>query len=97
MIVRQWRLLLASDQARDQGFKIPDMWRPSIMAVLHDFSEGDKAKQLSSELRNEITRDLVTQLYACTERIEKPFCTDVAIKASFLSILSCVTEEYVNM
>lgn len=50
------------------------------MAVLHDFSEDDRAKQLSSELRSEITRDLVTQMYACTERIEKPFCTDVAKK-----------------
>lgn len=50
------------------------------MAVLHDFSDGDKAKQLSSELRSEITRDLVTQMYACVERIEKPFCTDVAKK-----------------
>lgn len=65
-----------------KGFKIPDMWRPSIMAVLNDFSAGDtcKAKKLSNELRSEIVKDLVTQMYACSEKIEKSFCTDVAKK-----------------
>ena len=63
-----------------KAFKIPDMWRPSIMAVLNDFSDEDKAKKLSGILRSEITRDLVTQMYACVEKIDKPFCTDVAKK-----------------
>ena len=64
------------------GFKIPDMWRPSIMAVLKDFSANDicKAKELTNELRSEILRDLVTQMYACCEKIQKSFCTDVAKK-----------------
>ena len=52
------------------------------MAVLNDFSADDncKVKKLSNELRIEIVRDLVTQMYACFERIEKSFCTNVAKK-----------------
>ena len=68
--------------------KIPDMWRPSIMAVLNDFSDEDKAKKLSGVLRSEITLDLVTQMYTCVEKIDKPFCTNVAKKKLVLSILS---------
>ena len=37
-----------------------------------------QGQKLSNELRSEIVRDLVTQMYACFERIEKSFCTDVA-------------------
>ena len=51
------------------------------MAVLNDFSDEDKAKKLSGVLRSEITLDLVTQMYTCVEKIDKPFCTNVAKKA----------------
>lgn len=63
-----------------KGFKIPDMWRPSIMSILNDYSDGDKAKKLSREIRCEIVRDLVTQMYACTDKPNKAFCSDVAKK-----------------
>ena len=63
-----------------KGFKILDMWRPSIMAVINGLSDEDKAKKLSGELRSEIVRDLVTQMYAYTEKIDTVFCTDVSKK-----------------
>ena len=63
-----------------KGFKIPDLWRPSIMSVLNSFSDDDKTKKLTIELQNEIVRDLVIQMYACSEKPDKSFHTDVAKK-----------------
>lgn len=63
-----------------KGFKIPDLWRPSIMSVLNSFSDDDKTKKLTIELQNETVRDLVIQMYACSEKPDKSFRTDVAKK-----------------
>ena len=38
------------------GFEIPSLWRPSVMNAI-------KEKRLTSDVRNEISRDLITLLY----------------------------------
>lgn len=43
-------------RSRLNNFEVPSRWRPSIMNVI-------KKKLLTSEVRNEISRDLITLLY----------------------------------
>ena len=59
-------------------FNIPDIWRPSIMASVNAKSEEDKKIGLTAAVRNEIVRDLVTQMYAFDAKPERAFCTKVA-------------------
>lgn len=59
-------------------FNIPDIWRPSIMASVNARSEEDKKLGLTAAVRNEIVRDLVTQMYAYNAKPDRAFCTKVA-------------------
>lgn len=63
-----------------KGFKIPEMWRPSIMAAINAPTIEDKRKNLTPSVRNKIVRDLVTQVYAYTSKPTKAFLTEVAKK-----------------
>ena len=52
-------------------FEVPSRWRPSIM-------NGIKEKRLTSEVRNEISRDLVTLLYTYEADPNAAHCKKVA-------------------
>ena len=55
---------------------VPDTWRPSIMACLQASSETQQRHLLTVGVRNEIVRDLVSQMYsAYSSKPDKNFCT----------------------
>ena len=59
-------------------FIIPATWRPSVMACINAATEEDQRRLLTTAIRNEIVRDLVTQMYACNPRPDRAFCTVAA-------------------
>ena len=59
-------------------FTIPDIWRPSIMACIQAPSIEERKKHLTVSIRGEISRDLVTQMYAFKQKPDRSFCTYVA-------------------
>ncbi len=48
------------------------------MTCISAASAEEKCKLLTTATRNEIVRDLVTQMYAHTSKPDRPFCTVVA-------------------
>ena len=62
----------------EKEFTIPDIWRPSIMACIQAPSIEEKKKNLTVSVRGEISRDLVTQMYAFKQKPDRSFCTYVA-------------------
>ena len=66
----------ALSMAKD--FRIPDIWRPSIMQCIEAPTIDEKRKLLGTPgLRGEICRDLVTQMYSFKKRPDRAFCTYV--------------------
>ena len=77
-------------------FKIPDIWRPSIMHCIQQDSDEERRLKLDLSIRHEISRDLVAQMFSyqakpCTEfsslvakRLVRkyPFMRDVGNKVS---------------
>jgi hypothetical protein len=61
-----------------QDFSIPKLWRPTIMACITANSVEDQKKLLTLSIRNEIIRDLVTQMYAFSPKPDRAFCSKVA-------------------
>lgn len=61
-------------------FKIPDIWRPSVMECIFAESEAESRKLLIPTIRNEMVRDLVTQMYAVWQNPSRQNCTEVAKK-----------------
>lgn len=59
-------------------FKIPDTWRPSIMHCIAQETEEAQRQALVSKIRNEIVRDLVSQMFSFNPRPQKEFCEQVA-------------------
>ena len=59
-------------------FKVPDSWRPSIMAIIKLDDNAQQRRKLTPDIRNAIIRDLVSTVYAHTSDPNKAFCTTVA-------------------
>ena len=59
-------------------FKIPDLWRPSVMQCINAPTPAEQKKLLTHSLRGEISRDLVTQMHAFKSKPDRAFCTTVA-------------------
>ena len=59
------------------AFQIPDTWRPSIMQCLRKETDEERRLELDTSRRNEVVRDLVTQMFAIDP---KPFAALVAKK-----------------
>ena len=57
--------------ADKRPFEIPNMWRPSILSAI-------QCHQLSTEVRNEICRDLITLLYTYEKNPGAVHCKKVA-------------------
>lgn len=53
------------------SFQIPTTWRPSIMSAI-------KSSELSGDVRNEISRDLITLLYTYEQNPCASHCKKVA-------------------
>ena len=68
----------ASTMVKSQ-FKIPDLWRPSIMHCIKGSTEDEQRKRRSAEIRNELVRALVDQMFAFQQpKPDNQFCKDVA-------------------
>ena len=67
----------ASAMARKE-FKIPDVWRPTIMTCIRADGTDEQKKMLTASIRNELVRDLVTQMYTVRLKPDRSFCTLVA-------------------
>ena len=61
-------------------FTIPDTWRPNMMSAINAPTEAEKRKMLTANIRNAITRDLMTTMYAFMPNPHKDFCTSLAKK-----------------
>lgn len=48
------------------------------MECINAPSDAEKKKYLTSSIRGEISRDLVTQMHAFMAKPDRPFCTSVA-------------------
>ena len=59
-------------------FKITNTWRPSIMECINKPTEEERKLSLVRDVRCEIVRDLVVQMYSFNPRPNKEFCTEVA-------------------
>lgn len=59
-------------------FVVPSTWRPSIMSCISASSEEEMCQLLTMSIRNEIVRDLVTQMYAIKTKPDRALCTSVA-------------------
>ena len=68
----------SSASAMMHKFKIPDTWRPSIMECINKPTEEERKLSLVRDVRCEIVRDLVVQMYSFNPRPNKEFCTEVA-------------------
>ena len=70
--------VVSSVSAQTKKFKIPDMWRPSIMDCIEASTEEEQQQALIPTVRNEIVRDLVTHMFSFNPKPQKDFCTKVA-------------------
>ena len=61
-------------------FKIPDTWRPSIMSCIRGQTLEEQKRMLVPTIRNEVVRDLVTQMYSYYTKPDKAAVTEVAKK-----------------
>ena len=68
----------SSASAMNRKFKIPDTWRPSIMHCIEQPTNEEKLKCLTPQIRNEIVRDVVAQMFAFEPKPKKCFVTQVA-------------------
>lgn len=57
---------------------VPDLWRPSIMQCISASTPAEQKKLLTSSVKGEIARDLVTQMHAFKAKPDRAFCTTVA-------------------
>ena len=62
-------------------FIVPEKWRPSIMLCIQERSEPEARRILSPSVRNEIVRDLVTQMYTVWD---SPKTTESTLVAKML-------------
>ena len=62
---------------QSKKFCLPDTWRPSIMYAIQAIDDGERRKRLTSDIRNEIVRDIVSSMYAFMTQPNKEFCTHV--------------------
>ena len=69
---------LKASHSVPSGFKIPSLWRPNIMSVMEEEDEVLKKQQLTGDVKSEVVRDLVTQMFSFSKRPTKEFCTGVA-------------------
>lgn len=63
-----------------KDFTIPETWRPSIMACLKQPTDSERKLELTPETRNEIVRDLVTQMFSYDPEPKAQFAAIVAKK-----------------
>ena len=63
-------------------FQTPDTWRPSIMQCLRKETDEQRLLELDTSRRNEIVRDLVTQMFAMDPKPNSTFTSLVAKKTS---------------
>lgn len=59
-------------------FTLSDVWRPTIMMCIKAPTPEQKQKLLTPAVRNEVCWDVVTQMYAFNQRLDRAFCTLVA-------------------
>ena len=71
-------LASSSSSITRKEFTIPDLWRPTIMSCIKAPTVDEQKKMLTTTVRNEISRDLVTQMYSQKQRPDRAFCTLVA-------------------
>ena len=64
-------ILSSPGSSLPDGFNIPSKWRPSIMSAM-------KEQKLTSDIRNEIVRDLVTHMYGFAQKPSNYLCKFVA-------------------
>ena len=62
------------------AFQIPDTWRPSIMQCLRKETDEERRLELDTSRRNEVVRDLVTQMFAIDPKPNSAFAALVAKK-----------------
>lgn len=60
-------------------FRLPDLWRPSIMYCIEAPTEDEQRKRLSAKIRNEMVRDVVTQMFSFQPKPTASFCKEVSI------------------
>ena len=70
--------IASSASAMNRKFKIPDAWRPSIMYCIQQPNDEERMKCLEPHIRNEMVRDLVSQMFAFEPKPKKQFVTEVA-------------------
>ena len=68
----------STSSIKRKDFVIPDLWRPSIMTCIQAPTLEEQKKLLTSSVRGEISRDLVTQMHAFKTKPDRAFCTLVA-------------------
>ena len=92
---------LSSASGLSNSFKILTLWRPTIMACTTAESVDEQKKLLTMSIRNEIVRDLVTQMFAFKPKPDRVFCGTVAKelvkKYPFMKDSGLTTSGYVSM
>ena len=68
----------SSSSTIQKEFTVPDLWRPSIMQCINAPTPGEQKKLLTSSVRGELSRDLVTHMHAFKAKPDRAFCTTVA-------------------
>ena len=72
--------IVSSVSATSNTFNIPDHWRPSIMECINAQAESEACKLLTPTIRNEIVRDLMSQMYVLWPKPSRANCSLVAKK-----------------
>ena len=70
----------ASSMLKRETLVIPDTWRPTIMDCLKSPTIEARKIALTHSLRQEIVRDLVTQMFAVNPKPNSEFASQVARK-----------------